>query len=164
MNYNWFAAQIKPQHEKKCSCFLSSKDIEHFLPLYSSISRWKNGQKKMIERPLFPGYIFVRIPRYERAIVLNIPGVLNMVSSHGNMLALEDAEIERLQNGLGKLNAKPAFYLSAGEKVRIISGPLEGHNGILLRRKSLCEVVISVEMIQRSVAVEISEADLQKIN
>ncbi len=163
MKSQWFAAIIKSNHEKQSSKLLVSRSIEHFLPLYSQISNWRRGEKKLIERPLFPGYIFVHIPRYQRTIVLETPGVLQIVSNHGHMISLEDSEIERLRLGLCKVNARPADYLSVGEQVRIAAGPLQGFNGILLRRKNLCEVVISVEMIQRSVSVEIAEADLEKV-
>lgn len=163
-NSEWFAVAVRLQREQLCASNFSTLGIEQFWPHYSETRHWKKRAAETVQRPLFPGYIFVHIQRHERdSIERNVPYVLGMVDSCGFLLPVEDVEIRRLRASM-EANARPCHYLSAGEKVWIINGPLEGHCGILLRRKNSSTVVISVEMIQRSVSVEIQEDWLKSCN
>ena len=90
----WFAAYTTPRHEKVVARHLQSRHIESFLPLYSSVRRWKNGCRVAIEQPLFPSYLFVHIPRREAVKVLQIPGVVSLVSAGREPAALPSSEIE----------------------------------------------------------------------
>jgi transcription antitermination factor NusG len=156
----WYAAYTSANHEKRVSQHLSGRNIEHFLPLYSSIRRWQD-RKVRLQVPLFPGYLFVKIALSDRRQVLQVPGVANLVSFRGIPAALSADEVESLRDKLATgVEAEPHPYLANGEKVTLQSGPLAGLTGILLRRKSRARLIVSVDLIQRSVAVEVDEADL----
>lgn len=160
---HWYAAHIRSRHEKKVADQLAGKSVDFFLPLYVARNRWKDRIAK-VELPLFPGYMFVHIPLAERLRVLEVPGVVRLVSAGGEAVPLEDSEIEILRKGLtDKLKTEPHPYLKAGTRVRIKAGPLAGLEGILLRLKDSYRIVISVDLIMRSMAVEISIADIEPL-
>jgi transcription antitermination factor NusG len=159
----WFAAYTTPRHEKVVARHLQSRHIESFLPLYSSVRRWKNGCRVAIEQPLFPSYLFVHIPRREAVRVRQIPGVVSLVSAGREPAALPSSEIESLRSGLPLRHFEPHPYLVAGEKVRITAGSLEGMVGVLIRRKNDCRVVLTLELIMQSVAVEIGVDEIEPV-
>lgn len=160
---HWYAAYTTPRHEKKVALQMEGKRLECFLPLYRSVRRWKD-RRKQLDLPLFPGYIFVRIALRDRLQVLQLPGVIQFVSFNGKPAALPDGEIEALSKGLvGGLRAQPHPYLKVGRRVRVHSGPLSGLEGILVRRKEKFRVVLSIHLIQRSVAVEIDESEVEPV-
>src|ERR1700692_3046687 len=97
---HWYAVQTSPRHEKRVREHLGRRGVGCFLPLFRSIHRWKNGCKVQVELPLFPGYLFVNIPRTERVRVLSVPGVLSFVGPKGEPARLSDFEIETLRSGL----------------------------------------------------------------
>jgi transcription antitermination factor NusG len=157
---HWYAAYTCANHEKRVAVDLSARTVEHFLPLYDSVRCWKDRRVKL-ELPLFPGYVFVRLPLCERLRVLQIPGVVRLVSFNGLPAALPDDEMEILRSGLGgNLRAVPHPFLTVGRRVRITRGPFAGLEGILRRHKSQLRVVVSLDMIQRSVAVDIDVAEV----
>ena len=159
----WYAAYTCANHEKRVAAELGVRSVEHFLPLYSSMRRWKD-RRVQLELPLFPGYIFVRLALSERLRVAQIPSVVRLVAFNGQPVALPDKEMEVLRAGLSqRLTAEPHPFLTAGRRVRVRSGPLTGIQGILLRRRGKTRFVVSVELIMRSVAVEIDEADLEAV-
>lgn len=160
---NWFAAYTTPRHEKMVARHLVGRHIESFLPLYTSIRRWKNGCRLPIEKPLFPGYIFVHIPRRESVKVLQVPGVVSIVSTGREPSALPSAEIESLRAALPLLRVEPHPYLVVGEKVRINSGSLAGMIGVLVRKKNDLRVVLTLDLIQQSVAVEIDADQIEAL-
>jgi transcription antitermination factor NusG len=156
----WYAAYTSANHEKRVSEQLGVREVEHFLPLYASLRRWKDRRVKL-ELPLFPGYVFVRTALRNRLQVLQVPGVVRLVGFAGTAAAVPAEEIETLRTSLRDgVRAEPHPYLTAGQRVQARSGPLVGLTGILVRRKSRTRVVVSVNLIQRSVAVEVDEADL----
>jgi len=159
---HWYAAYTRANHEKHVAAHLDSRGVEHFLPLYCSTRRWKD-RRVQLELPLFPGYVFVRIPLFDRLRVIEIPSVVRLVGFGGGLAtALPNDQVEALRSGLnGELKALPHPFLSVGRRVRIKSGPLAGLEGILLRRKGGHRVVVSLEMIQRSISVEADLADLE---
>lgn len=151
----WFAAYTTPRHEKVVARHLLGRHIEYFLPLYTSIRRWKNGCRTPVQRPLFPGYVFVNIPRRECVRVLQIPGVVSIVGAGREPSALPGSDIESLRAALPLCQFEPHPYLVVGEKVRITSGSLAGMSGLLLRKKNNFRVVLTLDLIRQSVAVEI---------
>ena len=159
----WFAAYTTPRHEKVVARHLQSRHIESFLPLYSSVRRWKNGCRVAVEQPLFPSYLFVHIPRREAVKVLQIPGVVSLVSAGREPAALPSSEIESLRSSLPLRHFEPHPYLVVGEKVRITAGSLEGMVGVLVRRKNDCRVVLTLELIMQSVAVEIGIGEVEPV-
>ncbi len=158
----WYAARTKSRHEKKVAEHLAGKGIVNFLPLYKAQHRWKDRVAR-VELPLFPGYIFVQFALKERLKVLEIPGVANLVSFKGEPAALPEQEIETLRQGLSaNVYAEPHPYLKVGRRVRIKGGPLRGLEGILERKKEdSFRVVISIDLIMRSVLVEVAMGDVE---
>lgn len=159
----WYAAYTSANHEKIVALQLGQRSMEHFLPVYESVRRWKDRQKKL-ELPLFPGYVFVRMALRDQLRVLQIPGVARLVGFGGVAAVLPEEEIEELKKGLsGGVRAEPHPYMRVGRKVLVKNGPLVGLQGILTKRKNRVRLVVSVELIQRSVAVEIDEADVEAV-
>jgi transcription antitermination factor NusG len=157
----WYAAYTSANHEKKVAEQLIAREVDYFLPLYSSVRKWKD-RRVVLQLPLFPGYVFVRIALEERIRVQQVPGVACLVGFSGRPAPLPDEQIEALRNGLASgVGAKPHPYLTEGRRVRVKSGPFCGMQGIVLRRKGNFRVVVSMELIQRSVAVDADAADLE---
>lgn len=157
----WYALYTSPRHEKVVAQQLNERCVESFLPLYHSWHRWKD-RRKQVDLALFPGYVFVRIEEQNKLHVLRIPGAVNLVSFNGKLAALPEPEIEALRNALdNQVFAEPCPYLRVGRRVRVVRGPMAGAQGILSRKKDKYRVVISVEVLMRSVALEIDGADLE---
>jgi transcription antitermination factor NusG len=157
---HWYAAYICANHEKRVAAELQARAVEQFLPLYSSVRRWKD-RRMSLELPLFPGYVFVRLALRNRLRVLQIPSVVRLVGFNGLPAPLPDTEMETLRSRLSqRLRAEPHPFLTVGRRVRIKAGPFAGLEGILKRRKSGLRVIVSIQLIQQSVAVEVDEADL----
>lgn len=157
---HWYASYTAARHEKRVAAELQARQVEHFLPLYSSVRRWKD-RRVTLDLPLFPGYVFVRLALRDRLRVLTIPSVARLVGFDGLPAALPDTEIETLRSGLSeRRGAAPHPFLTVGRQVRIVSGPFAGLQGFLQRRKGGLRVIVSLQLIQQSVAVEVDEADL----
>lgn len=115
-----------------------------------------------LQLPLFPGYLFVQIASVDRLRVLQVPGVVRIVGFNGQLTALPDQEIESLKKGLASgIQAEPHPFLTTGRRVRVNRGPFEGMQGILLRRKGKQRLVLSVELIMRSLVINVDIADVE---
>ena len=159
----WFAAYTTPRHEKAVVRQLDVHRVESFLPLYSSVRRWKNGCRVKVNRPLFPSYVFVHVRRRDSVKVLQLPGVLSIVSAGREPSALPHSEIESLRSGLPLRQFEPHPYLVAGEKVRITAGSLAGMIGVLVRKKNEFRVVLTLDLIRQSVSVEIDVDEIEPL-
>jgi transcription termination/antitermination protein NusG len=160
LEQRWYAAYTTSNHEKRVAEQLRVREVEHFLPLYESLRRWKD-RRVHLQFPLFPGYVFVRMELRDRLRVQQVPGVARLVGFHGELAALPEEEIEALRASLASgLPAEPHPYLTEGERVRVRSGPLAGLQGILVKKKNKTRFVVSVELIHRAMAVEMDQADL----
>lgn len=159
----WFAAYTTPRHEKAVVRQLDVHSVESFLPLFSSVRRWKNGCRVRIDRPLFPNYVFVHVRRRDSVKVLRLPGVLSIVGTGREPSALPQSEIEALRAGLPLHQFEPHPYLVAGEKVRITSGSLAGMTGVLARKKNEFRVVLTLDLIRQSVSVEIGIDEIEPL-
>ena len=160
---HWYAAYTCANHEKRVAAELQARAVERFLPLYSSVRWWKD-RRVNLELPLFPGYVFVRLALRDRLRVLQIPSVVRLVGFNGLPTALPDTEMEVLRSGLSeRLRAEPHPFLKVGRRVRITAGPFAGLQGILKNKKSSLRVVISLDLIQRAVAVEVEVTNVQTI-
>jgi len=156
----WYAAFTMPRHEKRLATHCTERQIECFLPLYQSTHQWKNRCRVKVDLPLFPNYIFVRIGAQERVRVLKLPGVLSIVSSGRNLLPIPDDYIAALRDGLQAYRIEPHCNLEAGDRVCITTGPMAGMEGILDRQKNGLRVVLKLDMIGRSVAVEVGASEI----
>jgi transcription antitermination factor NusG len=158
---SWYALYTCPRHEKRVVQQIEQHRISCFLPLYRSVRRWKDRRKEL-ELALFPGYVFVRIALPDRLRVLQLASVVRFVSFNGHPLPLPQDEMDALMTGLRSgVRAEPHPYLTVGRRVRVKHGPLAGSQGILVRRKDKFRVVLSLELIMRSVAVEVDETDVE---
>jgi transcription antitermination factor NusG len=158
---HWFAVYTTSRHEKRVAEHFSHRQIEYFLPLYHVNRKWKDGSRVTLDLPLFPGYIFVHISRSERVRVLSVPGALAVVGGTGGEPApLPDAAIEALRCGLGRGQAEPHPLLMVGQRVRIRSGAFAGMEGVVVKKKNSFRVVLTLEQIMQSIAVEVGEDDL----
>jgi transcription antitermination factor NusG len=158
----WYAVSTIARHEKQVARFLQIRGIEHYLPLYRVNRRWRDGSRVMLDLPLFPCYLFARIGPAERLHLLQIPSVIGLVNGVGREPArIPDELMESLRNGLSTCKAEPYPLLVVGQRSRIKSGILSGLEGVLLRTGNDCKVVLTVDLIMRSVAVEVAAEDLE---
>lgn len=158
----WYAVYTSSRHEKRVAQHLTSRAIEHFLPLYRTRHKWRDGSRVVVDLPLFPGYLFVRIGRRDRARVLSVPGALAVVGgTGGEPAAVPEAAIHSLRMGLAQSVVEPHPLLTVGQRVRISSGAFAGMAGVVMRRKSGLRVILTFEEILQSVAVEVDEADVE---
>ena len=160
----WWALYTRHQHEKVVADMLSVKGFEVFLPLYDSIRRWKDRQK-LLSLPLFPCYVFVRGGFNRRLQVITTPGI-HMILSHGDHTAvIPENEIQAIRRTVeGPYRMEPHPFLRSGDRVRVTRGSLQGVEGILIRKKNQCRLVLSVDMLAKSVAVEISATDVESLS
>jgi transcription antitermination factor NusG len=160
----WWAVYTKHQHEKSVAEMLSGKGFEVFLPLHESMRRWKDRQK-LLSLPLFPCYVFVRGLLSRRLQVVTTPGI-HMVLSKGEQIeVIPENEIDAIRRAvLGSYRIEPHPFLKVGERVRVTRGSLEGVEGILVRKKNLFRLVLSVDMLAQSVGVEVAASDVEPIS
>jgi len=156
---SWFALYTRHKHEKVVARALESKGLETFLPLYSTTRRWQD-RNKVISLPLFPCYVFLKGNVDRRLDILTTPGVHSIISTAGQPAAIPsdvmDAVRRTVESGA---RVDPHPFLKHGEMVRIKGGILAGVKGILVRKKNVLRLVVSVEMLGKAVAVEV-DADL----
>lgn len=156
----WCAVYTKHQHEKTVSEMVTAKGYEVFLPLYESTRKWRDRQK-VLSMPLFPGYVFVRGAIERRLPVLSTPGVHMIVSSGERVATIPEEQIDAIRRTVnGPYRVEPCPYFRCGEKVRVMRGSLEGVEGVLSRQKNRYRLILSVEMLSQSVAVEIDALDV----
>jgi len=158
----WYAVYTWARHEKSVARHLSERNIDNLLPVYETVHRWRNGRSKVC-LPLFPGYIFVRVPRTLRGRVLEVSGVVQLLGAGNRPTPLADEEVELLNRvaAIGSERVQPHPYLGPGKRIQIASGPLQGLKGTVQRSKTGERFVVSVDMIQRSVAIEVDACDLR---
>jgi len=159
----WWAIYTRHQHEKSVAEILASKGFEVFLPLYESVRRWKD-RNKTLSLPLFPCYVFVRGGVTRRLQVVTTPGI-HTILYHGDRIAsIPPDEIDAVRKAVNSpARVEPHPFLRCGEVVRVTRGSLEGVHGVLVRKKSLYRLVLSVQMLAQSVAVEIDAADIEPV-
>ncbi len=160
----WFAAYTTPRHEKHVAEILAEREIETFLPLYRTVRQWKKSCPTLLELPLFPCYLFVRVRRSARGAVLSTPGVISIVGSPKEPWPLPHFEIEALRFGAQMGRIEPHPYLKVGERVRIVTGSMAGVEGVLVRKKNEFRFILTLDAIMRSVAVEVDADDLEPVD
>ena len=160
----WVALYTTPRHEKRVAQHLASRGIEYFLPLYRSVRKWAHSSSVILELPLFPNYVFVHITRREKERVLEIPGIISIVTFGRELAELPEPEIEALRSSVHLCRVEPHPYLVVGERVRIKVGLLIGMEGVLIRQKNTTRVVLTLDLIRQSIAVEVDADDLEPVS
>lgn len=159
----WWAVYTRHQHEKAVAQVLSSKGFEVFLPLYDSVRRWKD-RSKVLSLPVFPCYVFLRGGLSRRLQVVTTPGIHTILYSGEQVALIPGEEIEAIRTVVDSPSQiEPHPFLRCGERVRVMRGSLQGVMGVLIRKKSCYRLVLSVEMLAQSVAVEIDAADVEPV-
>jgi len=161
---SWYALYTRHHHERNVALALAGKELEAFLPLYTSVRHWKDRDKKL-QLPLFPGYVFLRNPTGRWQSILATPGVHSVVGFAGRPAEIPVSEIDAVRRVVGSpFHVEPHPFLKCGDRVRVTAGPLQGLEGRLLRKKSLWKLLLSVQMLQRSVAVEIDATMVERVS
>lgn len=143
---------------------LRGKGFDAFLPLYTTAHQWKDRIKR-VSLPLFPCYVFLRGPLSQWLPVLATPGVHTVVGFGGQPASISCGEVETIRRVLASpVQAEPHPFLKCGDRVRVKVGPMQGLEGILTRKKNWCKLVLSIEMLQRSVAVEVDAATVERVS
>jgi transcription antitermination factor NusG len=153
----WYAVQTSPRHEKKVANELRLKGIKSFLPLFPEKHQWSD-RERVVDVPLFPQYVFVRITAdpTARIAVLRTSGVTSFVGARGLGVTIPESQIAAVQSVIEyRLSASPCSFLDVGKRVRIRGGSLDGVQGILLGLKGDETLVISVELIQKSLTISV---------
>jgi len=158
----WFVLFVRSNQEKRIAQRLGECEIEHFLPCCRSLRHWKD-RRVTLEMPLFPGYLFVRMPFVERARVLTMPNVVSLVGAKNSPSVVSEEEISWIKQGVEHGNAMPHPFLAAGQRVRVIAGALCGMQGVLLRTQNNTRVVICLDSISRSFVVEVDLASIEPV-
>lgn len=159
---SWFAVQTASRCEQKAAAILSFKGYECFLPLYQSPRMWSD-RHKIIQLPLFPGYLFCRMEADAGGLILTTPGTIRIVSFGRKPFPIPDAEMDTLRKIGSSGAASPCRYLREGDSVRIKEGPLTGIVGILKEIRNRQKLILSVDFIMKSVAVEIGAFEVEPI-
>jgi transcription antitermination factor NusG len=162
---NWYAIYTRPRHEKWIARQLQEKSVTTFLPLFRQIHRWSDRQSK-VEVPLFSCYAFVRIAQTseERLKVLRTPGVLGFVGSERQGTPIPDEQVENLWTAIKeKIPCALHPFVSSGNRVRIRGGSLDGVEGILVRQGDDRSLVVSVELLRRSISIRIQGYDVELV-
>lgn len=159
----WYAVYTSARHEKRVAEQLRSRCVSYFLPLLQCVHRWKD-RRVTVQLPYFPNYLFVHIAYADRLLVLQTPGVARIVGTPTHPTTVPDEQIGTLRTALEMgLPIAPHAVVEIGRKVRIRSGPLEGTEGVLLRKKGKFRIVVSIRAIMRSFAVEVDATDIQPV-
>lgn len=162
-NSPWYAIQTRARHEKVVSSYLRAQGVEEFLPLYKSRRAWSD-RVRIVELPLFGGYLFGRLDHRSMLSVLNAPGVLHVLGYGTEPVPVPEGEIAAIRKMLtSAVPALPCPYLTAGMPVRIRSGAMKGLEGRLEKIKNHCRLVLSVHLLQRSVALEVDPESVEAL-
>jgi len=155
---SWYALTVKPRREKAVVQSLRARHFEEFLPLYSDTRKWSDRWKS-IALPLFPGYVFCRFSYADRLPILNTLGVISVVSFGNTMTSISDADIASMRTIVASgIPVRSLPYLLVGQRVRVEGGPLTGLEGTLMREKSSYRVVLNVDVLSRSIVVEVERS------
>ena len=161
----WYAIQTRSRHEKKVASELKDRGVHAFLPLLTQVHRWSD-RNQQVAVPLFPGYVFVRTQAAPeaRVSVLRTPGVASFVGNHGRGTPIPDRQIESIQAILDhKVPVASHPFLSLNQRVRIRGGSLDGVEGVLVGMNADLSLVVSVDLIQRAVAIRVSGYEVEAV-
>ena len=159
----WHALYVRHQHEKAIAEILTGRGFEAFAPVYGEVRRWKDRAKHLV-LPLFPCYLFLHGGLRWKALILGIPGVYRFVSIGGKAAEIPAAEVDAVRRAANGARAvEPHPFLRCGDRVRLRSGSLAGVEGILVRKKGSLRLVLSAEMLERSISVEVDVCEVENL-
>jgi transcription antitermination factor NusG len=157
---NWYVLFVRSNQEKRVAQHLAARAVEHFLPVFESVHLWRDRKVKLAS-PLFPGYIFIRLPLIERSKALLVPNVVRLVGTKDAPSVVSEKEIEWIRRGMMHGNAQPYPCLKTGDTVVIRRGPMAGIEGILASTQNSSRVLIHVSSINRTFAIEVDSSGLE---
>jgi transcription antitermination factor NusG len=161
---SWYALYTKHQHEKAVARNLTCKGFEVFLPLYAAARNWKD-RVKLLSLPLFPCYVFLRGDLGRRLDIITTPGIHAVVSNGGQPAAIPAVELDCIRQAVvSGASVRPHPLLKCGDWVRVRCGPLAGIQGVLLRKKNVYRLVVSIEMLGKAAAVEVDAVLVERLN
>lgn len=159
----WFALQVKPRHERVVATAARHKGFQEFLPLYKRRRRWSD-RSKIVELPLFPGYVFCRLNEEHRLALLTIPGVVHLVSNGKVPAPIDDLEIAAIQSAIqSEIPVEPWPFLEVGKRVRL-SGGSAGVEGFLVQTRDQQRVVLGLTLLKQSIAMEVEPAWIEPLD
>ena len=160
---NWYAIYTRHHHENTVAESLSNNGMEVFLPQYGATHQWKDRTKHLL-MPLFPCYLFLHGALERRGKVLSTPGVHFIVGVAGQPAAIPESEIEAIRKAVtSNLRVEPCPFLQCGDRVRVQAGPMTGIEGILVRKKASFRLILSTELLQKSIAVEVDAISVEPV-
>jgi len=165
-NTNWYVLTTRSRHEKKSEQFLKNRGFEVFLPLQKVMRKWID-RKKMVEVPLFSGYLFIRYDESKRFDVLNTPGIVRFLRYNNMDATISDSQVEAIKMALNEIPDKIDVidqHFSEGEEIRIKSGPFKGFYGKIIHYNNNRKIMISIDSIGKSILIEIGKTSVEKID
>jgi transcription antitermination factor NusG len=164
MRLAWYAIRVRSNFEPSTNAYLTANGWETFLPTYAERRRWSD-RVKQVEAPLFPGYVFCHMDIQLRQMAVRAPGFVNIVRAGGHFLPVPDSEIAAVRAIVNSpVWRMPWPYLSVGERVIIQRGPLAGVEGILVAQRNEHRLIVSIELLQRSIAADVSLDCVRPLN
>jgi transcription antitermination factor NusG len=156
----WHVLHVTANHEKKVTQHLTTRSVEHYLPLYAERSRWTD-RTVIVQRPLFTGYVFVRFSLQSRLSVISAPGVIRLIGD-GRSDMVDGGEIERIRDGLARgCLIRPHPNVSVGTPVRVRHGVFEGVEGIVSDLRDRCKVIIALSAVRQSFSLELNLEEME---
>lgn len=160
---DWYAVYTRHQHERAVAESLTGRGLEVFLPVYEALRQWTDRQKRL-SLPLFPCYVFFRGNPERRARVLSTPGVHSIVGFGGRPAAIEKSQVDAVRLAVeNHFRVEPHPFLRTGDRVRVRCGSLAGVEGILVRKRSFARLIISADLLQKSVSIEVDACSIERI-
>ncbi len=161
---SWMAVRVRPNFEQAVLRALQGKGLDSFLPTYAQERHWSD-RKKTLSVPLFPGYLFCRTNKLQRLPILTIPAVKEIIGFSGIPATIPEEEIEAVRRFVSSdLPIAPCAFLHAGQRVLLEHGPLAGVEGILSEFRGKHRVIVSVSLLQRSIAAEVNANWIRPVN
>jgi transcription antitermination factor NusG len=160
---HWYIAYTLPRHEKAIAQRLSYEQIPCYLPLYSETRMWRQRRVK-VELPLLPCYVFVKMHLEIKARLLSAPGVVRLLATSGAAVVFPDEEMDALQSCLKRWSARPCPFHSSNKRIRLKSGPFAGLEGSILRRNGKRKLIVTLDLINSSMLLDIDAADAQLLD
>lgn len=164
ISHNWYALSTKARHEKKVHNQLKEKGINCFLPLQTFFRRWSDRYKK-VQEPIFSCYVFVQIALRDRLNVLQTDGAVRLVSFNGIPATIPEDQIEAIRAILeNNYQMERVDYLTPGQKVEVVQGPLRGTKGVLAQIKNSRRLIIRIDSILQAISIDIDHRDIKVVN